>query len=148
MTGWRLGYGIYPKSIYSYAEKLAINCHSCVNVVSQYAGIEALNGTQKYVNEMIQEFQKRKNFIVKKLNKIENIECVDPGGAFYVFPRVKKNGLSSKNISKYLLEDYNLATVPGSSFGQNGEEFLRISYASSMENLDKACKILTKFMND
>ena len=148
MTGWRLGYGIYPKSIYSYAEKLAINCHSCVNVVSQYAGIEALNGTQKYVNEMIQEFQKRKNFIVKKLNKIENIECVDPGGAFYVFPRVKKNGLSSKNISKYLLEDYNLATVPGSSFGQNGEEFLRISYASSMENLDEACKILTKFMND
>ena len=148
MTGWRLGYGIYPKSIYSYAEKLAINCHSCVNVVSQYAGIEALNGTQKYVNEMIQEFQKRKNFIVKKLNKIENIECVDPGGAFYVFPRVRKNGLSSKNISKYLLEDYNLATVPGSSFGQNGEEFLRISYASSMENLDKACKILTKFMND
>ena len=148
MTGWRLGYGIYPKSIYSYAEKLAINCHSCVNVVSQYAGIEALNGTQKYVNEMIQEFQKRKNFIVKKLNKIENIECVDPGGAFYVFPRVKKNGLSSKNISKYLLEDYNLATVPGSSFGQNGEGFLRISYASSMENLDKACKILTKFMND
>ena len=148
MTGWRLGYGIYPKSIYSYAEKLAINCHSCVNVVSQYAGIEALNGTQKYVNEMIQEFQKRKNFIVKKLNKIENIECVDPGGAFYVFPRVKKNGLSSKNISKYLLEDYNLATVPGSSFGQNGEGFLRISYASSMENLDNACKILLKFMND
>ena len=148
MTGWRLGYGIYPKSIYSYAEKLAINCHSCVNVVSQYAGIEALNGTQKYVNEMIQEFQKRKDFIVKKLNKIENIECVDPGGAFYVFPRVRKNGLSSKKISKYLLEDYNLATVPGSSFGQNGEEFLRISYASSMENLDKACKILTKFMND
>ena len=148
MTGWRLGYGIYPKSIYSYAEKLAINCHSCVNVVSQYAGIEALNGTQKYVNEMILEFQKRKDFIVKKLNKIENIECVDPGGAFYVFPRVRKNGLSSKNISKYLLEDYNLATVPGSSFGQNGEGFLRISYASSMENLDKACKILTKFMND
>ena len=148
MTGWRLGYGIYPKSIYSYAEKLAINCHSCVNVVSQYAGIEALNGTQKYVNEMILEFQKRKDFIVKKLNKIENIECVDPGGAFYVFPRVRKNGLSSKNISKYLLEDYNLATVPGSSFGQNGEGFLRISYASSMENLDKACKILLKFMND
>ena len=82
------------------------------------------------------------------MNKIENIECVDPGGAFYVFPRVRKNGLSSKKISKYLLEDYNLATVPGSSFGQNGEEFLRISYASSMENLDKACKILTKFMND
>ncbi len=148
MTGWRLGFGIYPKSIYSYAEKLAINCHSCVNVVSQYAGIEALNGTQKYVNEMIQEFQKRKDFIVKKLNKIENIECVDPGGAFYVFPRVRKNGLSSKKISKHLLEDYNLATVPGSSFGQNGEEFLRISYASSMENLDEACKILTKFMND
>ncbi len=148
MTGWRLGYGIYPKSIYSYAEKLAINCHSCVNVVSQYAGIEALNGSQKYVEKMIQEFQKRKDFIVKKLNEINNIECVDPGGAFYVFPRVRKDGFSSKDISQYLLEKYYLATVPGSSFGPNGEGFIRISYASSIKNLDRACELLAKFMSD
>ncbi len=148
MTGWRLGYGVYPKKIYPYAEKLAINCHSCVNVVSQYAGIEALNGTQDFVNQMIKEFEKRKNFLVKKLNEISNIECVDPGGAFYVFPKIQKDGLNSKEISKLLLEKFYLATVPGSSFGRYGQGFLRISYASSIENLSKACDLLTQFMND
>ena len=90
MTGWRLGYGIYPKKIFPFAEKLAINCHSCVSNVSQYAGIEALRGSQLFVSNMVKEFEDRKNFLVEELNKIKNIECIDPGGAFYVFPKNNK----------------------------------------------------------
>ncbi len=148
MTGWRLGYGIFPKSIFSYAEKLAINSHSCVNSASQYAGIEALNGSQRDVESMIIKFQDRRNFLVSKLNKIKNIQCKKPGGAFYVFPRIKKNSMSSSEISKYLLEKKFIATVPGSSFGFNGEGFLRISYASNMENLEKFTLCLEEFMNE
>ncbi len=148
MTGWRLGYGVFPDSIFDYAEKLAINCHSCVNVASQYAGIEALNGSQKDVEKMIREFDKRRKFLVNELNLINNINCVMPGGAFYVFPKIEKNDLSSKNISNYLLENKYVATVPGSSFGENGEGFLRISYASNIENLKKSVIAIKEFINE
>ena len=148
MTGWRLGYGIFPNRIFNYAEKLAINCHSCVNVASQYAGIEALNGSQKDVDDMIKEFDKRRKFIVNELNLIDEIDCVMPGGAFYVFPRINKNGLSSKRISNYLLENKYVATVPGSSFGDNGEGFLRISYASNLQNLKKSVICIKEFINE
>ena len=137
MTGWRLGFGIFPKNIFDFAEKLAINCHSCVNSASQFAGIEALTGSQDSVNNMILEFEQRRNFLVKELSLIRNVDCKEPGGAFYVFPKLKKNNLSSCEISQDLLEKKYIATVPGSSFGSNGEGFLRISYASSKENLEK-----------
>ena len=148
MTGWRLGYGIFPKSIFNYAEKLAINCHSCVNSSSQYAGIEALNGSQKYVEDMIKEFNLRRMFLVEELNKIDEVKCVMPGGAFYVFPKISKNNFSSKEISNYLLEKKYLATVPGSSFGTNGEGFLRISYASNIDNLKKSIVLIKEFINE
>ena len=148
MTGWRLGYGIFPKSIFNYAEKLAINCHSCVNSSSQYAGIEALNGSQKYVEDMIKEFNLRRVFLVEELNKIDEVKCVMPGGAFYVFPKISKNNFSSKEISNYLLEKKYLATVPGSSFGTNGEGFLRISYASNIDNLKKSIVLIKEFINE
>ncbi len=148
MTGWRLGFGIFPKRIFNYAEKLAINCHSCVNSASQFAGIEALKGSQESVNQMLSTFEQRRDFIVKELNLIKNVECKKPGGAFYVFPKVNKENLSSVEISQYLLEKKFIATVPGSSFGSNGEGFLRISYASSMENLEKFVTCLKDFMNE
>ena len=148
MTGWRLGFGIFPKNIFSYAEKLAINCHSCVNTASQYAGIEALRGSQKTVENMINEFQNRRNFLVDELNRINNVECRMPGGAFYVFPKVSKNNMESNEISKYLLEKKFIATVPGSSFGTNGEGFLRISYANSIDNLRIFINCLKDFINE
>ncbi len=148
MTGWRLGYGIFPKRIFKFAEKLAINCHSCISVPTQIAGIEALEGSQIAVDEMICEFQKRRNFLVNALNSIENISCIKPGGAFYVFPKIIKNNEKSKDISTHLLEKKFIATVPGSSFGENGEGFLRISYASKMENLQKFIKLLKEFMSE
>ena len=146
MTGWRLGYGIFPRSIFKYAEKLAINCHSCISIPTQLAGIEALKGNQDSVNKMIKEFQERRDFLVTELNKIKNVSCVSPGGAFYVFPKIKKNNQKSKDISNFLLEKKFVATVPGSSFGKNGEGFLRISYASKLENLKKFINLLTQYM--
>ena len=148
MTGWRLGYGIFPKKIFNYAEKLAINCHSCVTTAVQLAGVEALKGTQEHVLKMIEEFNLRRNFLTENLNSIKNIKCIKPGGAFYVFPEIKKSNMSSKQISDHLLENMFLATVPGSAFGQNGEGFLRLSYASNMDNLKEAIECLKKFMNE
>ena len=127
-------------------KKLAINCHSCVNTATQYAGIEALNSSQKSVDDMVERFQSRRNFLVSELNKINNINCVNPGGAFYVFPKIIKKGFKSKDISHELLEKKYLATVPGSSFGPKGEGFIRISYASKMENLEKAINLIKEFM--
>ena len=148
MTGWRLGYGIFPKKIFDYAEKLAINCHSCVNLATQFAGIEALKGKQDHVEKMINEFLKRRDFLVEHLNSIPNIDCVKPKGAFYVFPKIKKDNLSSKEISNSLLENKFLATVPGSSFGKNGEGFIRISYASKLENLERSLELLKEFISE
>ena len=130
-------------------KKLAINCHSCVNVSSQYAGIEALNGSQLDVENMIKEFDQRRKFLVNQLNLIDEIECVVPGGAFLCFfQKYKKNNLSSKQISNYLLEKKFIATVPGSSFGDNGEGFLRISYANKLENLKKSVNAIKEFINE
>ena len=146
MTGWRLGYGIFPKAIFEFAEKLAINCHSCVNSSAQFAGIEALKGSQKDVEKMVNEFTKRRNFLVDELNKIENIECLKPGGAYYVFPKILKGNMNSKDIAKELLEKKFVATVPGSSFGHNGENFIRISYANNIENLKKSIERIKEFV--
>ena len=148
MTGWRLGFGIFPNSIFKFAEKLAINSHSCVNSAAQYAGIEALKGSQESVELMINKFQSRRDYLVKELNKITNVECKKPRGAFYVFPKVTKKNMMSVEISKYLLEKKFIATVPGSSFGDLGEGFLRISYASNMKNLEKFILCLKDFMNE
>jgi len=148
MTGWRLGYGVFPKRIFEYAEKLAINCHSCVNLPTQFAGIEALAGKQNYVKKMVEKFLKRRNFLVENLNLIPGIHCIEPKGAFYVFPKIKKNNLTSKEISNSLLEKKFLATVPGSSFGKNGEGFIRISYANKLENLKKSIKLIKEFISE
>ena len=97
---------------------------------------------------MVKEFQNRRNFLVDQLNLIDNIQCKKPGGAFYVFPKILINNKTSKEISNYLLEKKFVATVPGSSFGDNGEGFLRISYASKIENLKQFIELLKEFMNE
>ena len=93
-------------------------------------GCKSLDLLKKYVKNMVKEFNIRRNFLTEKLNNIKNIECVKPGGAFYVFPKVNKLNYNSKEIADYLLEKKYLATVPGSAFGKNGEGFLRISYSN------------------
>ena len=138
MTGWRLGYGLWPASLIEQAERLAINCHSCVNAPTQFAGIAALEGPQDAVETMRVAFDERRKVTVEALNGIKDFRCVTPGGAFYAFPNIEGTGMDARILQNKLLEEAGVATVAGTSFGAFGEGFIRISYANSIENIEQA----------
>ena len=138
MTGWRLGYGVFPPKLFEYVERLAINCHSCVSTASQYAGIAALTGPQDDVDRMVVAFDKRRKRLVAGLNALPGFSCQKPGGAFYAFPNISDTGLGSKEIEEKLLNEAGVATVAGTSFGRYGEGFLRFSYAVNLKNIETA----------
>ena len=138
MTGWRLGWSVWPTKFIDYANKLCVNNHSCPSSISQYAGIEALSGPQNEVTKIVNEFENRRNFIFKKLNELENISCFRPGGAFYAFPNVSKSKLSGEKFAEIALNQYGVALVPGTSFGDSAKKFVRISYANSLKNIEEA----------
>jgi len=138
MTGWRLGWSVWPTKLYEHANKLCVNDHSCPSAISQFAGIEALKGPKETIEKIKKEFQNRKVFVHSKLNKLNNMTCFNPGGAFYAFPNVSKSGLSGQKFSDIAIEEKGVALVPGTSFGDSAKDFVRISYANSMENLEKA----------
>ncbi len=135
MTGWRLGYSVWPKSIFAHAERLAINCHSCVNASAQFAGIAALEGPQDAVATMMKAFDERRRVIVGELNQIAGFRCVEPGGAFYAFPNIEGTGYSSRQMETLLLEQAGVAVLSGTAFGKHGDGYLRFSYANSVENI-------------
>ncbi len=138
MTGWRLGFAIWPKALVAHATRLAINCHSCVNAAAQYAGIAALRGPQDAVAEMMAAFDMRRRTIHRALNDIPGISCVEPAGAFYAFPNVSGTGIPAKTLEVELLEQAGVATIAGTSFGSYGEGYLRLSYANSQDNIKAA----------
>jgi len=138
MTGWRLGFGVWPKELFPIAEKLAINDHSCVNAAAQWAGIAALDGPQDAVHTMQKAFAERRKIVVDGLNKIPGWRCVSPGGAFYAFPNITGTGLDSKAMQTKLLEKAGIATIAGTSFGSHGEGFLRLSYAADKREIETA----------
>ena len=138
MTGWRLGYGIAPKDIADKITQLTINSNSCTATFTQIAGIEALTGPQTSVKEMVDEFQKRRDAIVDGLNAIEGVSCVKPLGAFYVFPNVTQLPLSCEALADYLMNEADVALLPGTAFGKYGDGYLRLSYANSLENIQEA----------
>ncbi len=138
MTGWRLGFGVWPKELFPIAEKLAINDHSCVNAAAQWAGIAALDGPQDAVHTMQKAFAERRQIVVDGLNKIPGWRCVSPGGAFYAFPNISGTGLDSKTMQTKLLEKAGIATIAGTSFGSYGEGFLRLSYAADKREIETA----------
>lgn len=141
MTGWRLGYGLFPKDVAKVVAKLQTNCTSCTSSFSQIAGIEALSDrTLPYVNEFIKEFQKRRNIIVAGLNAIPGMRCLKPQGAFYVFPNIEGTGMKSQECADFLLNTAGVACLSGTSFGANGEGFIRFSYANSVENIEEALR--------
>lgn len=144
MTGWRLGWSVWPKDLIEHAKKLCVNDHSCASTISQYAGIEALKGPKDEIKKIVSEFQKRRNFIFDQLNKLNNLSCFKPGGAFYAFPNVSKTGLSGNLFAKKALDEHHVALVPGTSFGETSKNFVRISYANSLENIEKALNRLSK----
>ena len=144
MTGWRLGWSVWPTKFIDYANKLCVNNHSCPSSISQYAGIEALLGPQDEVKKIVNEFENRRNFIFKKLNELENISCFRPGGAFYAFPNISKSKLSGEKFAEIALNKYGVALVPGTSFGDSAKNFIRISYANSLRNIEEAIKRISE----
>lgn len=135
MTGWRLGYGVMPEGLLEQVNRLMINSNSCTATFTQYAGMEALTGPQDDVVRMAAAFKERRDTIVEGLNAIPGIRCFKPRGAFYVFPNIEGTGLESKELQEYLLDEAGVACLPGTSFGEYGQGFLRLSYANSLENI-------------
>jgi aspartate/methionine/tyrosine aminotransferase len=146
MTGWRLGYAIWPGKLYDYARKLAVNLHSCVNAPAQYAGITALTGPQDAVAHMLGEFDKRRKLVVEGLNRLPGISCIMPKGAFYAFPNVKQTGWKAKPLANALLDETGVALIGGPDFGILGEGYLRLSYANSAENILRALERMDGFL--
>lgn len=140
MTGWRLGYSLWPEPLIDHAVRLCVNDHSCVNAAAQYAGIEALTGPQHAVDEMMRAFDERRRVIVGELNDIPGVRCVMPGGAFYAFANVSGTGAASQDLQMRLLEEAGVAAVAGTSFGEYGEGFIRFSYANSVDNIREAMR--------
>ena len=146
MTGWRLGYSIWPEELFNKARKLAVNAWSCVNAPAQYAALEALTGSQKAVGEMVDAFDVRRTGVVTKLNDIPGVSCITPKGAFYAFPNVSKTGWRAKDLARELLEKTGVATIGGPDFGTLGEGYIRISYANSQENISRAMARMKEFL--
>jgi aspartate/methionine/tyrosine aminotransferase len=146
MTGWRLGYAVFPGKLYDYARKLAVNLHSCVNAPTQYAGIAALTGPQDEAYRMVAEFDKRRKVVVEGLNRLPGISCAVPKGAFYAFPNVKRTGWKAKPLASSLLEDAGVAIIGGPDFGILGEGYVRLSYANSTENILRALDRMGEFL--
>jgi aspartate aminotransferase len=146
MTGWRLGYAIFPGKLYDYARKLAVNLHSCVNAPTQYAGIAALTGPQDAVAHMRVAFDKRRKLVVEGLNKLPGVSCITPKGAFYAFPNVKQTGWNAKPLANALLDETGVALIGGPDFGILGEGYLRVSYANSAENILRALERMDGFL--
>ncbi|MEY4408642.1 MAG: pyridoxal phosphate-dependent aminotransferase [Proteobacteria bacterium] len=135
MTGWRLGYGIVPAPLLPHLVRLQVNVNSCTASFVQMAGIAALNGPQDGVDVMVAEFEARRELVVAGLNAIEGVECRDPGGAFYAFPRIEVPGHTSKEVADSLLAEEGVAILAGTAFGEYGENFLRLSFANSRSEI-------------
>jgi aspartate aminotransferase len=147
MTGWRMGYSVWPKPLHENIRKLAVNAWSCVNAPSQYAALAALTGPQYAVHHMVGEFDKRRKIVVEELNKLPGISCATPKGAFYAFPNIKNTGWKAKKLASSLLEESGVAIIGGPDFGILGEGYVRLSYANSTENIVKALGRMGEFLS-
>ncbi|MBZ9655850.1 pyridoxal phosphate-dependent aminotransferase [Phyllobacterium lublinensis] len=146
MTGWRMGWSIWPDQLYDKVRKLAVNCWSCVNAPSQLAGIAAIDGPQDDVIKMCKAFDNRRKIVVDGLNSLPGISCATPKGAFYAFPNVKETGWPAKQLAAALLDEAGVALIGGPDFGILGEGYIRLSYANSEENIVRAIERIEKFL--
>jgi aspartate/methionine/tyrosine aminotransferase len=152
MTGWRMGWSIWPNGaksadLYDKARKLAVNCWSCVNAPSQFAGIAAIDGPQDEVEKMMTAFDRRRKVVVEGLNALPGVSCITPKGAFYAFPNVSKTGWKAKKLASELLDDAGVALIGGPDFGILGEGYIRVSYANSEENILRALERMKAFLD-
>ncbi|HEY4569112.1 MAG TPA: pyridoxal phosphate-dependent aminotransferase [Kribbella sp.] len=138
MTGWRLGFGVFPEPLVEPVTRLMINSVSCTSAFSQHAAIAALEGPWDDVDRMLEAFRERREVIVSGLNAVPGVSCLEPGGAFYAFPNISQLGMSASSLADRLLDEAGVACLPGTSFGVYGENHLRFSYANSVENIRHA----------
>lgn len=151
MTGWRMGWSIWPNgerggNLYDKVRKLAVNCWSCVNAPSQFAGIAAIDGPQDDVAKMMRAFDNRRKIVVEGLNELPGVSCITPKGAFYAFPNIKQTGRKAKPLASALLEEAGVALIGGPDFGVLGEGYIRLSYANSEENILRALERIGEFL--
>ncbi|HXZ66985.1 MAG TPA: aminotransferase class I/II-fold pyridoxal phosphate-dependent enzyme, partial [Alphaproteobacteria bacterium] len=146
MTGWRMGYSVWPDKLYNLARKLAVNSYSCVNAAAQWAGLAALTGPQDDVAKMARAFDERRVLVTDLLNKLPGVSCIRPKGAFYAFPNIKRTGWKAKALASALLDDAGVAIVGGPDFGVLGEGYVRLSCANSSENIQKAVERMGDFL--
>ncbi len=140
MTGWRLGYGVMRPDLAAHLGLLMVNSNSCTAAFTQLAGVAALEGPDEPVQAMVAEFDRRRQAVVAGLNTLPGVSCAAPRGAFYAFPTITGTGMTSQQAADYLLQEGGVATLAGSSFGQAGEGYLRLSYATSLDNLHEAIR--------
>jgi aspartate/methionine/tyrosine aminotransferase len=146
MTGWRLGFGIWPRPLIDYVKKLITVDHSCTSVATQMAGLAAITGPMDEIEHFRRSFERRRDIVVPGLNAIKGVTCKTPGGAFYAFPNVKGTGRDSGALARDLLEQAYVAFLPGESFGANGKGYLRVSYAASEADIREALKRMGEFL--
>lgn len=144
MTGWRLGYIAAPPAIINAAVRMHQYSVTCAPSIAQYAAIEALTNSEGAVTKMVTEYQRRRDYVVQAINSIDGLSCRKPGGAFYVFVNIKKLNKPAEEVAEFLLNDAGVTLVPGTAFGENGDGYLRLSYANSYENLVEACERIKK----
>ena len=145
MTGWRIGYGVWPAALAELATRLNINSVSCTNAATQFAAIAALQGPQDSVETMRRAFDERRRAIVELVNAVPGMSAIVPRGAFYAMPNIAGTGLDARAMERFLLEDLHVATVAGTSFGRFGEGYIRLSYANSLENIRRALSRIRDF---
>ena len=146
MTGWRLGWSVWPDKLIEKVTRLVINSYSCVSTANQIAALAALEGSDEFINNMMNEFSKRRKLIVNGLNNLKGIKCSNPGGAFYVFPNIINTGLNGEQFAEKCLNEAGVAIVPGTSFGKSCVNYVRFSYANSYENIEKALEKIAKII--
>ena len=146
MTGWRLGWGVWPEKLIEHVFKFCVNSHSCVNTPAQYGAIAALDGPENHLNDMMKEFSIRRKLIVDGLNNLKGVECSVPGGSFFVFPNIKGTGMNGEEFTAKCLQEAGVAMIPGTAFGKFATDNVRFNFATSRENISKAIEKIDKIL--
>ena len=146
MTGWRLGWGVWPENLIEYVFKFCVNNHSCVNTAAQYGAISALEGPENHLNDMMKEFTTRRKLIVDGLRSLKGVKCGLPGGTFFVFPNVKGTGMNGEQFTRKCLQEAGVAMIPGTAFGKFATDHVRFNFATSRENISKAIEKIDKIL--
>jgi len=146
MTGWRLGWGVWPKKLVEHVFKFCVNNHSCVNTAAQYGAIAALEGPEDHLDNMVKEFVERRNLLLSGLNNLKGIKCSSPGGGFFIFPNIKDTGMNGEEFTEKCLNEIGVAMIPGTAFGKFAVNNVRLNFATSRNNINLALEKIDKML--